>query len=161
MAKQDDDLKLQRLRARLKTAIAEAPTRLTQRYIAEQTGVSDQAVGGWLRTGRIDKKHFRTLARLTGKPLSYFHGEDLASPADVVEGEVPSDEMRPSTDTLRAALVVTERVLDRTKVAVPAEQRAELVLAVYDLILEGQGVSQAERTVSRMLRVLGGATVTD
>lgn len=72
-----------------------------------------------------------------------------------------SEEVRPAADTLRSALIVTERVLERTKVAVPAEARAELVLAVYDLIQEGQAVQQAERMVSRMLRAISGVAVTD
>lgn len=149
------------LRDRLKRAINEAPVKLTHPMIAEATGVSAQGVGAWLRTGRIDKRHFPALSKLTGKPLAYFHGEDSAEPADknLRQVEVRSDELRPATNTLRDALIITERVLDRNKVSVPPELRAELVLAVYDLIHEGQAMEQAERTVTRMLRVFGGSAV--
>lgn len=149
------------LRDRLERAIADAPNTLTRQVIADETGVSIQAVGGWLKTGRIHKRHFPKLAHLTGKPLAYFHGEDLAPPADINSAAAVSDELRPSSDTLRAALIVTERVLARAKVVVPPEAQAEIVLAVYDLIREGHAVQQAERTVSIMLRAFSGATVTD
>lgn len=151
------------LRERLKDAIDEAPQRLTQAMIAAECQVTTQAVGGWLRTGRVDKRHFPTLARLTGKPLAYFHGQDPSTPADndgkVVESQA-SYAMRPDADTLRTAMEITDRVLANVRVAVTPTARAEITLALYDLLREGQGINAAERTVSHMLRAVGGLTAT-
>lgn len=44
----------------------------TQDAIAQDFGVSVQAVSGWVRTGKIDKRKLPRLAQLTGKPLAYF-----------------------------------------------------------------------------------------
>lgn len=140
------------LRDRLKRAISQAPTRLTQQAIADECHVSKQAVGGWLRTGRVDKRHFATLSRLTGKPLAYFHGDD---------SEPKSEDLRPSADNLRSALQITERVLNKARVSVKPEARADIVLSIYDMIQEGHGMQAAERMVSRMLTAMRGVTTTD
>jgi len=44
----------------------------TQREIAEAFGVTVQAVSGWLRTGKMDKRKLPKLAHITGKPLAHF-----------------------------------------------------------------------------------------
>lgn len=48
--------------------------KLTGHAIALACGVSDQAVSGWKKTGRIDKDHFPALSALLGVPLEYWHG---------------------------------------------------------------------------------------
>jgi len=57
----------------------------TQKEIAEEFGVTEQAVSGWLRTGKMDKRKLPRLAVLTGKPLSHFgmgvSGDTISSPA--------------------------------------------------------------------------------
>ncbi|WP_303748389.1 S24 family peptidase [Stenotrophomonas pigmentata] len=57
----------------------------TQKEIADAFGVTEQAVSGWLRTGKVDKRKLPRLALLTGKPLSHFgmgiEGGSISSPA--------------------------------------------------------------------------------
>ncbi len=51
--------------------------------IAADFGVTEQAVSGWVRTGKIDKRRLPRLAQLTGVALEYFMPDALAqSPAD-------------------------------------------------------------------------------
>ncbi|WP_258010421.1 LexA family transcriptional regulator [Stenotrophomonas maltophilia] len=56
--------------AAIRSAIEES--KLTQKGIADAFGVTEQAVSGWLRTGKVDKRKLPRLAQLTGKPLSHF-----------------------------------------------------------------------------------------
>ncbi|WP_242890156.1 LexA family transcriptional regulator [Stenotrophomonas maltophilia] len=44
----------------------------TQKEIADAFGVTEQAVSGWLRTGKVDKRKLPKLASLTSRPLSHF-----------------------------------------------------------------------------------------
>ncbi len=44
----------------------------TQKEIADAFGVTEQAVSGWLRTGKVDKRKLPKLAALTNRPLSHF-----------------------------------------------------------------------------------------
>lgn len=57
----------------------------TQKEIADEFGVTEQAVSGWLRTGKVDKRKLPRLAILTGKPLSHFGmgvaGDSISPPA--------------------------------------------------------------------------------
>ncbi|MBH1626021.1 helix-turn-helix transcriptional regulator [Stenotrophomonas maltophilia] len=69
--------------AAIRSAIEESD--LTQKGIADAFGVTEQAVSGWLRTGKVDKRKLPRLAQLTGKPLSHFGmgepGEVVSTPA--------------------------------------------------------------------------------
>lgn len=69
--------------AAIRSAIEES--NLTQKGIADAFGVTEQAVSGWLRTGKVDKRKLPMLAQLTGKPLSHFGmgstSESVSSPA--------------------------------------------------------------------------------
>lgn len=69
--------------AAIRSAIEESD--LTQKGIADAFGVTEQAVSGWLRTGKVDKRKLPRLAQLTGKPLSHFGmgepGEAVSTPA--------------------------------------------------------------------------------
>ncbi|WP_080951701.1 S24 family peptidase [Xanthomonas citri] len=56
--------------AAIRTAIEDS--NLTQKGIADAFGVTEQAVSGWLRTGKVDKRKLPRLSQLTGKPLSHF-----------------------------------------------------------------------------------------
>ncbi|WP_425493049.1 LexA family transcriptional regulator [Aquilutibacter rugosus] len=58
--------------------------RMTQDYIAEQIGVTKQAVNGWRRTGKIDKANLAKLAQVTGS--------DLAELLDVVPATTVNDD---------------------------------------------------------------------
>lgn len=55
----------------------------TQKEIADAFGVTEQAVSGWLRTGKVDKRKLPALAALTGRPLSHF---GMGEPAVQVAG---------------------------------------------------------------------------
>ena len=64
--------------AAIRSAIEESGR--TQKEIADAFGVTEQAVSGWLRTGKVDKRKLPKLANLTGKPLSHFGMGDEAQP---------------------------------------------------------------------------------
>ena len=70
--------------------LAEALTnpKISQAEVAEKCGVTKQAVQGWLKTGRFDKKHLAKLSKLTNRPLSWWLDGD--------SGE--SNEAAPSSD---------------------------------------------------------------
>ncbi|PTS71919.1 S24 family peptidase [Stenotrophomonas sp. HMWF023] len=69
--------------AAIRSAIEDS--KLTQKGIADAFGVTEQAVSGWLRTGKVDKRKLPKLAQLTGKPLSHFGmgsaSESVSTPA--------------------------------------------------------------------------------
>lgn len=65
----------QQMAIKLKEAISIA--KVTQTQVATACGVTKQAVQGWVKTGRFDKKHLPTLAAITGKPLEWWL--DIAS----------------------------------------------------------------------------------
>lgn len=58
------------IRAKLAEVLETSPLR--QSDIAAACGVSKQAVQGWVRTGRIDKKHLPSLAAASGRPLEWW-----------------------------------------------------------------------------------------
>lgn len=53
-----------------------ATPKVTAAALAKACGVTDQAVNGWRKTGRIAKRHIPKIAELTGKPLEYFLNAD-------------------------------------------------------------------------------------
>lgn len=55
---------------------------LKQAEVAVACGVTKQAVQGWLKTGRFDKKHLPTLAKVTGRPLAWWLDADTDTPSD-------------------------------------------------------------------------------
>lgn len=103
----------------------------------------------------IGPKMARMLERCTGKPEGWLDRQE-SLPSD----HPLSQEMRPAADTLRAAVEITDRVLSNARVAVTAQARSDITMAVYDLIREGHGIAGAERTVAQMLRAVGGITTT-
>lgn len=58
------------MREAIRTAIERSGH--TKAYIAERVGVTEQAITGWLKTGRIDKRRLPKLAQVTGTPLQVF-----------------------------------------------------------------------------------------
>lgn len=69
-----------------KLAIAIETSGVKQSAIAIACGVSKQAVQGWLKTGRIDKKHLITLAKLTGRDLTWWLEGPTSTAAASEEG---------------------------------------------------------------------------
>ena len=63
------------LARRLREAMDKKEPRLTSAALAKVCKVTDQAVNGWRRTGRIAKKHLPSIAAETGKAIEYFLGE--------------------------------------------------------------------------------------
>lgn len=57
-----------RVRAAIKASGADVST------IARECDITSQAVHGWMRTGRISKKHLPVLAKHTGQSVDYFIG---------------------------------------------------------------------------------------
>ena len=68
----------QQLAAKLELVLAD--TNVKQSDIADACGVSKQAVQGWKKTGRIDKKHLPKLAQVTGKPLEWWLSIEQETP---------------------------------------------------------------------------------
>lgn len=53
---------------------------VSQSDIARACNVTRQSVNSWKTTGRIDKRHLPTLARLSGRPLTWWLDADEPSP---------------------------------------------------------------------------------
>lgn len=60
------------LAKRLRAAMDQREPKLQSIYLAEQCGVTKQAVHGWRKHGRIAKRHLQAIARITEKPLEFF-----------------------------------------------------------------------------------------
>lgn len=56
--------------------------------IADACGVSKQAVQGWKKTGRIDKKHLPKLAKVTQLPLEWWLGAPSSGPHNEIPGHI-------------------------------------------------------------------------
>lgn len=69
--------------AAIRSAIEDS--KLTQKGIADAFCVTEQAVSGWLRTGKVDKRKLPKLAQLTGKPLSHFGMGSTSEPVSAAE----------------------------------------------------------------------------
>lgn len=70
----------ERMAAKLAEALSSPPLKHTD--VAAACGVTKQAVQGWLRTGRFDKRHLPTLARITNKPLEWWLSSDESLSVD-------------------------------------------------------------------------------
>lgn len=78
---------------RIRQALKEA--RLTFKAAAIAFDISDKAVSGWCRTGKIEKGKLPKLATMTGKPLAYFMPDaDALPPITVSDGETPPSYVR-------------------------------------------------------------------
>lgn len=70
---------------------------MSQAVFAERCKVSKQAVQGWLKTGRVDKKHLQTFVAVLGYPLEWWLDADASaaipapapSPSHVAREPVP------------------------------------------------------------------------
>lgn len=59
---------------RIKAALRDAQPPVSGSALAKACDVTPQAVSGWIKNGRIAKKHIQKVAELTHKPLEYFLG---------------------------------------------------------------------------------------
>ncbi len=46
--------------------------KIPTRVVAQECGVTVQAVNNWRKNGRVDKKHIRTLAGITSLPIAWW-----------------------------------------------------------------------------------------
>lgn len=65
---------------------------------------------------------------------------------------------RPDADLLRAAAEVMERALDQAHATADAAGRAELLVAIYDMLQSGLALEAAGRAVASMLRAAARST---
>lgn len=99
---------------RLKVSIREAG--ILQKDLAVVCKVSDQAVSGWLKTGKLDKSHLAKIATLTGVSVGWLltgDGEQRAQPQGC--GLMGVEEKPP-------AYTESYRVLDRLRALVESRQ---------------------------------------
>lgn len=69
-----------------------------------------------------------------------------------------SQTARPDPGTLRAAAEVLERALADVDATTDAAGRAELLVAIYELLEQGSALDAAQRVVATMLRAASRAT---
>lgn len=60
---------------------------MTQVELARLIGVRGPSVNGWTKTGRISKEHLPKLAKIFGKPLDWWLGDD-DEPVDPLERQL-------------------------------------------------------------------------
>jgi transcriptional regulator with XRE-family HTH domain len=106
------------------------PTRPALLAIASEAGVRV----GWLAAGE--------------EPMS---ASEMASNGG-------SQSARPDIGTLRSAAEVLERALADVDATTDAAGRAELLVAIYDLLEQGSALEAAQRVVATMLRAASRAT---
>lgn len=61
-----------RLAELIREAMDSKTPKVTATELAKACGVTPQAVSGWRKNGRVDKKHLQTIADLTGRNTSHF-----------------------------------------------------------------------------------------
>lgn len=73
---------------RIKAAIDGGP--VNQAAVALAFDITEQAVSGWIKTGKVDKRKLPQLAKLTGVPLSYFlpDAPEVASQSVSITAEI-------------------------------------------------------------------------
>ena len=72
--------------------------------------------------------------------------------------EQGSQQARLNPGMLRAAVEVLDRVLEDVEATTDAAGRAELVVAIYELLEQGSALDAAQRVVASMLRAASRAT---
>lgn len=89
-----------------------------QATIAAEFGITEQAVSGWIKTGKVDKRKLPKLAALTGVHLQYFMPSDSTVPAE------PASHLQTlDLETLRSAIVSVKE----------AVKALDLEMDVYDV----------------------------
>lgn len=97
----------------------------------------------------------RDLEKKCGRPEGWMDHEHDAAP---VRASPQRDHL--DSDTLHTAIQNVEQVLQDLHVSATPEARAEITMAMYDLLREGQNMQAAARIVSRMLRAMEGVRTT-
>ncbi len=112
-------------------------TRITAAEVARACGVTVQAVGGWRRTGRIDKRHLAALSQLFSVPLSYW-----LEPSPPGEGASFSDDVK--------RVVVRAYGIRAVEGEEGIDPQTETMIPVYDIeVSGGPGAVVPEYTETR------------
>jgi len=103
----------------------------SQAGIALAFGITEQAVSGWIRTGKFDKRKAPRLAQLTGRPVEFFLDERY--PESASHG--PSQLGRPDPETLRLAMRLLSFVsrIQGARFDI-SDENADILLMAYDLV---------------------------
>ena len=137
----------QTMAARIKAAIEGAGH--TQVSIAHAFKITEQAVSGWIRTGKVDKRKLPKLAQLTGRPLSFFMPDADGDPASQ---PMSYDKVKME---LAAELVLDQ--FDRWDIQFRPRQDADLITGVYEVLMSAtaNNVVDATRWLSDQVATRG------
>jgi transposase-like protein len=127
--------------------------------VSRKCGIPESTVKKW-SDGISDPSRERCVALAMGTGASILwivtgEGPMWASEAASDKASQPS---RPDLGTLRAAAEVLERALADVDATTDAAGRAELLVAIYDLLEHGSALDAAQRVVATMLRAASRAT---
>ncbi|MFK3647938.1 hypothetical protein ACI2IY_05800 [Lysobacter enzymogenes] len=141
------------LAKRIQLAIDESAH--SQASIAAAFGITEQAVSGWIRTGKFDKRKAPKLAQLTGRPVEFFLEEAYPSQAS----QQPSQPGRPDLATLHRAMRLLSFVSQLQAAPIDFSEDADALLAAYDLVARRPSdfnLEDASKRMSEWLRARGG-----
>ena len=80
-----DDSGMNEIGKAIKAALADR--KLTQRWLAERIGVSDNAVSKWIRSGKVSKEHIPDVCVLLGIPVGVMlDAEDVLPSPNITDG---------------------------------------------------------------------------
>jgi lambda repressor-like predicted transcriptional regulator len=127
--------------------------------VSRKCGIPESTVKKWA-DGISDPSRERCVALALGTGASVLwivtgEGPMWASEAASHSASQPS---RPDIGTLRAAVEVLERALADVDATTDAAGRAELLVAIYELLEQGSALDAAQRVVATMLRAASRAT---
>lgn len=126
------------LAARIAQAIAQSP--YSQEGLAREFGITEQAVSGWVRTGKIGKGKLPKLAELTGMPLEYFLIENVSIGTDTPKfahaHEPASQLQRPNPSILIATLDFLEKAFGSLGKEFSLRADADLFADAYEWLAE-------------------------
>ncbi len=116
---------------RIKSAI-DGKLGLSQAAVADAFGVTEQAVSGWIRTGKIDKRKLPKLAVITGVPLALFMpGGELESDEAALASQLP----RYDKQKMELAAQTVPAWFEREGLAFQPSVDYDLVLGAYELLV--------------------------
>lgn len=139
----------------------------THEAVAADVGVSAGMVYQWAKPLRvISARRAPAVAAAVGIDdpgrISVAYRQLVPSPErNRREEPAPAPPAAPvDMDLMRSAILVTERAFQAQHVTMTPEAHADIIMAVYDLLKEGQEDAGIERIVAQMLHAIGGSTVT-
>lgn len=135
------------LARRIQTAINEAG--LSQEGVARAFGVTEQAVSGWVRTGKIHKNKLAQLAQLTGRPVEYFLTDSGSAPP-------PSQVLGLDLAKLATAQKFLEDLFEAEGVVFIPSKHTPLLAAVYDELMTASTPNLVDMT-TRFGRTIRGS----